>query len=401
MSAGTGNDLLTVTGSATLAGTLNLKLVNGFTPSLGQTFLIASYGSRVGTFNFVAPPHMPQEVAFQLDYTTIPTQLNVQTVAPVAQNWLPATSTTTWATPGNWDNQTTPGTTSSVSLVNSTATAKTLTVSTSTTVHRITLQGTAGAALNLNVPQGIQLGVANQVVVGPNATLSGGGQVLGDVVVGAGTVAPGAPTGALGVSGDLTASATGSVKVSLAGSPASGAFSQLNIKGTATLSGTLDVSLTGGYSPAGLDSFQVMGFGARVGHFNKYLNLDVPGALTLAPIYSATALQLVATLPGDATLDGKVDFLDLAKLAQSYNVTDGNRQWVEGDFNSDGAVDFLDLAMLAQQYNTALPAGAIPGASAGFDADLARAFANVPEPSCLGLLALGMLGLRRRHRRAI
>jgi len=150
-----------------------------------------------------------------------------------------------------------------------------------------------------------------------------------------------------------------------------------------------------------LDSFQVMGFGARVGHFNKYLNLDVPGALTLAPIYSATALQLVATLPGDATLDGKVDFLDLAKLAQSYNVTDGNRQWVEGDFNSDGAVDFLDLAMLAQQYNTALPAGAIPGASAGFDADLARAFANVPEPSCLGLLALGMLGLRRRHRRAI
>jgi hypothetical protein len=98
------------------------------------------------------------------------------------------------------------------------------------------------------------------------------------------------------------------------------------------------------------------------------------------------------TLTGDVNLDGSVDFLDLAKLAQSYNVTDGTRQWSTGDFNFDGNTDFLDLAKLAQNYNTALGAPAIPGASPEFNADLARAFASVPEPS-LSLLVVGVVGL--------
>src|SRR4051794_10164576 len=94
------------------------------------------------------------------------------------------------------------------------------------------------------------------------------------------------------------------------------------------------------------------------------------------------------TLAGDANLDGAVDFLDLAKLAQSYNVTDGSRQWPTGDFNYDGSTDFLDLAKLAQNYNTALPDAPIPGASADFQRDLAREFASVPEPCALSVLML-------------
>jgi hypothetical protein len=107
------------------------------------------------------------------------------------------------------------------------------------------------------------------------------------------------------------------------------------------------------------------------------------------------------TLSGDLNLDGAVDFLDLAKLAQSYNVTDGTRQWSTGDVNYDGNTDFLDLAKMAQNYNTALGAPAVPGASADFNADLARAFASVPEPGTISLLGLGavaMLGGRRRRR---
>jgi hypothetical protein len=64
-------------------------------------------------------------------------------------------------------------------------------------------------------------------------------------------------------------------------------------------------------------------------------------------------------LTGDANHDGSVDFLDLAKLAQSYNIADGPRTYSTGDFNYDGNTDFLDLALLAQRYNTALPA-AVP-----------------------------------------
>jgi hypothetical protein len=107
------------------------------------------------------------------------------------------------------------------------------------------------------------------------------------------------------------------------------------------------------------------------------------------------------TLSGDLNLDGSVDFLDLAKLAQSYNVTDGTRQWSTGDVNYDGNTDFLDLAKMAQNYNTALGAPAVPGASVDFNADLARAFAAVPEPGSISLLGLGAVALlaRRRNRR--
>ncbi|MDB5322735.1 MAG: uncharacterized protein JWN40_4366 [Phycisphaerales bacterium] len=106
-----------------------------------------------------------------------------------------------------------------------------------------------------------------------------------------------------------------------------------------------------------------------------------------------TAVLARFTFSGDANLDGSVDFLDLARLAQSYNVTDGARSWPTGDFNYDGNTDFLDLAKLAQNYNTALPSAAIPGAPADFSADLARAFAQVPEPNVMALLAVAAAGL--------
>lgn len=105
---------------------------------------------------------------------------------------------------------------------------------------------------------------------------------------------------------------------------------------------------------------------------------------------------------GDANADGSVDFLDLAKLAQSYNVTDGQRRWSDGDFNNDGNVDFLDLSLLAQNYNTtgvqgapALPAGA----SSDFAADWAAAIASVPEPSMIGVVGLMLTPLLARRRR--
>jgi hypothetical protein len=42
---------LTVSGTATLAGTLNVALVNGFTPALGASFTILTFGARSGDFS--------------------------------------------------------------------------------------------------------------------------------------------------------------------------------------------------------------------------------------------------------------------------------------------------------------------------------------------------------------
>jgi T5SS/PEP-CTERM-associated repeat protein/autotransporter-associated beta strand protein len=103
------------------------------------------------------------------------------------------------------------------------------------------------------------------------------------------------------------------------------------------------------------------------------------------------------TLAADANLDSLVDFKDLVRVAQNYNTVGAD--WTRGDFNYDGKVGFQDLVKLAQNYNAALPAEPIPGAAAGFEDDLVRAFASVPEPSCTTYAALFVWGLARRTRR--
>src|SRR4029079_13646226 len=88
-----------------------------------------------------------------------------------------------------------------------------------------------------------------------------------------------------------------------------------------------------------------------------------------------TGDSTVKASPGDANLDGFVDFNDLVKLAQAYNTS--NTNWFQGDFNYDGSTDFNDLVLLAQSYNNPAPGGAV--GSASFQADMAAAFASVPE----------------------
>ncbi|MDB5322318.1 MAG: uncharacterized protein JWN40_3949 [Phycisphaerales bacterium] len=141
-----------------------------------------------------------------------------------------------------------------------------------------------------------------------------------------------------------------------------------------------------------------------VGYAEASNALGISGAQTgtfRGQTVDATAVLARFTKLGDANLDGAVDFLDLARLAQSYNTA--GTIWSGGDFNYDGGTDFLDLAILAQNYNTALPSEAIPGASLGFEQDMARAFAQAPEPSALlaaGMVAIGMIACGRRRRAA-
>jgi hypothetical protein len=118
-----------------------------------------------------------------------------------------------------------------------------------------------------------------------------------------------------------------------------------------------------------------------------------------APV-DASAVVVRATVGGDANLDKVVNFDDLLVLAKNYNST--TAYWAKGDFTYDGTVNFDDLLILAKDYNAAMPTAPVPGASAQFEADMAAAFAAVPEPGAAGILGGVLLvasGRRRRRQR--
>lgn len=117
-------------------------------------------------------------------------------------------------------------------------------------------------------------------------------------------------------------------------------------------------------------------FASNLADGNYRGTLSGGSAIDLAGNSIAISTVDFFALTGDANHDRKVDFFDLATLAQSYNVV-GQRTFDQGDFNYDNKVDFLDLALMAQRYNTTLAAPGAPApspvASASFAADWAAA----------------------------
>lgn len=103
-------------------------------------------------------------------------------------------------------------------------------------------------------------------------TLKGSG-TIGSNLVNAGIVAPGTSPGRLTTDGSFAQTAAGSLHVEIAGvNPTTPDFDQLQIDGAATLSGTLNVSLLGGFRPAVGDTFTIVNktsAGAIVGTFNN------------------------------------------------------------------------------------------------------------------------------------
>jgi YVTN family beta-propeller protein len=85
LTAGTYSQLA-VGGSASLAGALNVRFVNGFAPSLGNSFTILTASSVSGTFSMINSPALPAGLAWSVAY-------NATSVVLTAGQGSPANST--------------------------------------------------------------------------------------------------------------------------------------------------------------------------------------------------------------------------------------------------------------------------------------------------------------------
>jgi fibronectin-binding autotransporter adhesin len=109
------------------------------------------------------------------------------------------------------------------------------------------------------------------------------------------------------------------------------------------------------------------------------------------------------TYYGDANLDGAVDGSDYTRIDAGFTSGGTLTGWANGDFNYDGVIDGSDYTLIDNAFNTqGASLGSNPAALvASSTAQIAGGSSAVPEPTTLGLLGIGALGLfakrRRRH----
>jgi hypothetical protein len=81
---GSGFGRLEVNGQATLAGALNVTLINSFSPGFGDAFFVLSYNSRSGNFASISLPALPNALALTAKFSS--TDLALLTVSGGGNN---------------------------------------------------------------------------------------------------------------------------------------------------------------------------------------------------------------------------------------------------------------------------------------------------------------------------
>jgi len=230
--------------------------------------------------------------------------------------------------------------------------------------------------LSIVGPGTVRLTAPGQIAAGSNVTfdatvgpatldLNGNAQTLASVQIGPGFTPPSPQNDVLNVgAGALTlghaiANSIGTLSINTAGG------GQVNLG-----AGSLSIVYGSGPDPAATIRFYLAS-GYAGGAWSG------PGLMTSAGLalgYADAADGIVAGLapgtllvkyarPGDANLDGQVNFADLVNLARHFGKT--NAGWDLGDFDYDGKIGFSDFVTLARNFGkSALSAAVFASAAA-------------------------------------
>lgn len=287
---------------------------------------------------------------------------------------------------------------------------QTAVIGTDATINALNIVGDT-EAMAVQINNGATLTVLGTAIITPNGELrmnggsittlgvevrggaiAGSGTIGGEVLV-KGTLAPGQSAGVLQFTGnvDLLDGATTQIEIGGTDNAGPPQFDQVLIDGAGSLSGALDLSLLGGYTPVTGDTADiVIAAGGLNGTFDQITGVVLDPATGLAVTYAGDRVTVTVARLGDANLDGSVDALDLDRLRLAW-LADG-QGWATGDLNGDGTVDAADLQYLADNWD----AGPL---SAQQVSALAASFNVVPEPTTLPVVLGGLVLLVRRRKR--
>jgi T5SS/PEP-CTERM-associated repeat protein len=193
---------------------------------------------------------------------------------------------------------------------------------------------------------------ANTIAVYAGGTLSGTGTVGGDVAVLGGTVSPGTSLGTLPLEDNYSQDASSTLSIELGGSGA-GQYDRLSVAGTASLGGTLALSLAGGYEPSAGDSFVILTCASRVGRFATVIGANV-GSKRLAVVYNSNNVTVTLVTAADFDGDGDVDLTDFLVFQGCFNGPNRSPAatgCAAADFDLDNDVDLADFLVFQGCFN--------------------------------------------------
>jgi hypothetical protein len=126
--------------------------------------------------------------------------------------------------------------------------------------------------------------------------------------------------------------------------------------------GTVDFGVTGDFTGDGVvdaDDINALFEAIREGNGSAEFDLDASGTVDQDDVVFLVE-NILETFMGDATLDGKVDAMDLNQVGINWRVADV-AGWEDGDFSGDGSVTAVDLNFIGVNWRQGAPAAA-PGA---------------------------------------
>ena len=232
------------------------------------------------------------------------------------------------------------------------------------------------------------------------------------------------------ITGPLTIAATGNFNVTPPTLANPGGQRTVLVAASLSNSGRIDLSnndmidQTSSDAPAVISQLKA-GFNAGVGYWNgtsgivstsaandstflTTLGYRIADGATMfdGQTPNSGSIEVKYTYYGDADLNGTVNGADYTQIDLGFG---GHLTgWSNGDFNYDGVVNGLDYALIDNTFNQLGATGAGPLALIGGSSDLLASSSNliaspaasaVPEPTTLGLLGIGAMGLLGRRRR--